>query len=851
MTITPSVFGAQDSLLALADTFLTPGSYSTLRSGLFGYVTTAMAQTAAEGVYHRNVLYRENFLNTASLPRSIYNFAKQYEYPVALATPGSCRALIGLYLDDARAAIGAQAGTLVLPRGLPVHLGSVPFVLAGEVQLKVFDGGQVTAAYTSSAMDFPAANAGTDYVRTYQVPQPTGTAGQTRLAVYMEVTLHQAVPSLTEFQIVSASATENTFFTVPVTTGQQLASFRVLYKAATDSAFTELETIFNEAAAPSTDKWCNYTFNGDGSLEVYFSPASGDFRPAYNSKLRVATMSTLGAAGNMTFTGVVTASLPSPFSGYPVLTELVTQPAGGVDRPSLLEIKRGIIKKLLLRDNIIIEQDLSNYLAQVVDTTRVYDSKVQFVKRQDDIQTRLFAGFLTADDASGLTVPTNTAALDLEVHDLETRSWSLAPGTIVIYDRGHGIYRLLQTGEYPDQMVSDPDSFVYCIPYLMRFRSVPFPHLTYYRTQANVDSPLTSGPGAVATSDSFLASSLSIVRNSVYDSAYTLDLPVNTNLSATALSAKCLVRLRFFDANTKVDLGYVEANPISGTNIFRAQVTSTDTFNDLGGLQLSSSLWNEVTGQLMALAGIPEDVIVTAELYYDTGDTSVLPSSVTRGGQVFQHVRSFTTSAPVSLYSNLDQVMTGRMSVTSAGTFHCDDVPLVGASYFLNPRLGGGALDIAGAYQDALSSAFSLLQNSTAVDVKFANTYGPSKAYTVGRVNLSLTLEVHPTGSATDALRLQIVQSVVDFIKACNDNPRGRFSLSNLTTHLETTIPSVSYLRFTSLNGVAMQGTQRMKTDTQLEQDNKRVPEVLNVAMLPSTTPEVSPFVPDVTVTFI
>jgi len=851
MAITPSVFGAQEGMLALADTFLKPGSYSTLRSGLFGYMTAGMSQIAAEGVYHRNVLYRENWLNTASLSRSIYNAAKQYEYPIALATPASCRALVGLYLDDIRAALGAQAGTFVLPRGQALYMDDLPFVVAGEVRLTVFDGGQVTAAYDTDAMDFPLPVAGQDYVRTYSVPQPSGSGGATRTAVYMEVALHQAVPSYTEFQVVSASTTENTFFRVAVPVGEQLAGFRVEYRAAGETAFTELETLFNEAAAPTTSQWCYYTFDGDGALEVFFSPTSGDFRPAYNSRLRVHVLTTRGATGNVAYTGVVSTSLPSPLSAYPVLTELVTQPSGGTDRPSLLEIKRGILRKLLLRNNIVIESDLASYLQGVVDTTRVYDSRLSFVKRRDDVQERLFTGFLMAKDESGMVIPSNTAQLELEVHELEDRAWSITPGTVVLYDRARGIYRLLYPGEYPDTMLGDAESFVYAVPYLMAFRTVPFPRLTYYRTHASVDASLVAGPGETATSDSFLASSVSVQRNSVYDDSYTIDLAVNTNLSANDLVSKCLVRARFFDPTTAEDLGYVELLPLQGTAVYRAQVRSSDTFDAKGRLQLVDSLRSEASDALLSLAPIPQNVELRLELYYNNGDATQRDHTVARSGQVFQLVRTFRTAAPAPFYASLDRVMAGRMAVTETGTFRVFDCPLVGASYYLNPRLGSAALDVAGAYQDALEAAFDLLQNSTGVDVKLANTYGPSRELTAGRVNLSLALEVHPTGTATEELRTRIMQACVDFVEACNENPQARFSLSNLSTHLERTIPEISYLRFTALNGTLSQGVQRRRTDAQLEQDNSRVPELLNVAMLPSGTPDLAPFAPDVTVIFI
>ena len=51
---------------------------------------------------------RERKRRRSSLPRSIYNYAKIYDYMISQATPSSCRVLVGLYLDELRAALGAD-----------------------------------------------------------------------------------------------------------------------------------------------------------------------------------------------------------------------------------------------------------------------------------------------------------------------------------------------------------------------------------------------------------------------------------------------------------------------------------------------------------------------------------------------------------------------------------------------------------------------------------------------------------------------------------------------------------------------------------------------------------------------
>jgi hypothetical protein len=858
--ITPSVYGSEAMMLELADNYLSPGTYSTLRAGFFGYSTGAMARVSAEGAYHRNVLYKEGFLNTASLPSSIFNYAKIYEITPGLATPSTCSVLLGFYIDDLQAAMGSSSGTFIIPRGQQVFLGTTPFVVAGEVDLVLggFDGNNnqiVSASYNAAQMDFPSPTL-PGYVRTYVLTQASGTSGTPRSAVYLQVQIVQALGQTTEFQVVQSSALETLYYDVTVPAGGQLAGFTVLYRGPTDAAQAELPAYFNESLEPTVASYCYYSYADDQTLEIYFSPISGSFRPAYNSTLDVVCFTSLGAAGNFDFSGAINVTLPAPYRSLAVLTELVTQPSGGADKQTILQLKQAIQLKVLARNSIIIESDLESYLSGTVTAADVNASRVEFVKLRDDIQTRTFNAFLLAADSAGRYVPTNSVPLDLEVADLDARGWSIKPGTVVIFDRVQQIFRLLQLGEFPDQMVGDPNNFVYSVPYLMVFFTAPYPRLSYYLNMAAVDQGVTQGPGDFVTGDSFLASSITINRNAAVDDTYQIDLAVVTSLATAAdVAANVLCRVNFLDpANANNVIGYAEMPNVPGTGVFRASVSTEDEFDSLSNMVFPNTLFDG-TGNYIPLCSVPQSVNLRVDLFYYSANPSTAGMTVTRGGMLFQRVSTFTTSEPVSFYQNLDSVMASSMYVTTQGTFHADQVPLVGAQYFLNPRLGQGLLSIFSAYRAAILNAFSLLANNTSVSIKLFNSYGPSQYYSVDRVNLSIAMSVSAAGVAaggsSSTLTAQIQAATSAFVAGCSSNALGRFSTSNLTTVLETTVGGINYIRSITVNGVATQSTQRIISDAALQQDNKQVPEFLGVGTVLTNNLSSDPYAPDVTVTYI
>ena len=384
----------------------------------------------------------------------------------------------------------------------------------------------------------------------------------------------------------------------------------------------------------------------------------------------------------------------------------------------------------------------------------------------------------------------------------------------------------------------------------MQFRVRPFPHLVYYSTQIDFDAPLMALPGAAISADSFLANSVTIKRNSVFDSSYQIDFAVSSNLTAEGLKAKCLVRMKFLDAESGASLGYVEATHVDGTNVFRASVATDDSFTENGEMVFTSSIWSDA-GVLAARAPLPESLRVLVELYYDNASPDVSVAHVIRGGRIFQLVNAFKTTDDVKLYRSLDRVVASNMHVTEEGTFHCSKVPLVGTSFFLNPRIGLEITKVIERYHSEIFSIFDLLHNNTSVDVKFYNTYGPSRAFNVDRTNLSLVLEVRPRGKTSEELRQKIRSETAAFILTCSENTKSRFSISNLLRHLENNVQDIAFIRFVSLNGMATQNVEHIYSDAAMEEDVNRVPEILNAATVVRGTLEEDPYSPDVTVNFI
>src|SRR5699024_6869389 len=132
------------------NTDLNDDRLSLLKAGLFGYINEINAHEIKNAIYHRNVLYDETFLNSASFPSSIYNFAKLYNVPIQMARPSSMNIVLTIRKSDllempSREVISSDFGNekslktyeVVLDKNQEFDIEEFKFLLPYDVVIKI------------------------------------------------------------------------------------------------------------------------------------------------------------------------------------------------------------------------------------------------------------------------------------------------------------------------------------------------------------------------------------------------------------------------------------------------------------------------------------------------------------------------------------------------------------------------------------------------------------------------------------------------------------------------------------------------------------------------------------------
>ena len=221
-------------------------------------------------------------------------------------------------------------------------------------------------------------------------------------------------------------------------------------------------------------------------------------------------------------------------------------------------------------------------------------SSIKFSKVRDDLNIRLFRGFMRLEDETGRIIPTNTASLEVDFAELERRGFSIKAGSMVMYDRKIDGFRLLTDDEYPTEILSQAGSFIYAVPFLMLFRMSPFPRLTYMLTSINESRAVITSAGDVVTSDSFAINTFAVQRSSIVSNVYNVSVSVNINLSTTLLRASCILRMKFLDDSNRL-LGMMEGRHQNNTNTYSFDLVTEDTFDQNGEMIFKRSLYTSIS----------------------------------------------------------------------------------------------------------------------------------------------------------------------------------------------------------------------------------------------------------------
>jgi len=810
--------------LKLADSYFDE-EISTLKTGNFGYTNAIIANAIKNGILHRSLLYNEMFLNTASMPESIMNFSNQLNYVAPDATPSKTTVSFAIAYEDVKNYAELNGGKFLIPRADVFNFEKVSFSLPFSVVI-AFSGASVIAEYDVSEKEVVDYHNETyrsnPFIKTWISQDEDGVQ-----YLFLLLDLYQFSTISKEFEVMSKNASESLLYNVEY--DNQLVNFHVKYNG------EDIPKFYDPNIIPETEKYIYWDKVSDDEFQLFFSPLDSRFRPKFGSKIEVDVYTSNGTKGNFSFGGNVAFAFSAEgLDKIPVVVTTVSDPSGGKDGETLLETKKNLLHVTRSRDSIISDYDIEEFFSKMARENLSKSAKVQFAKTRDDIVSRVYSAFLMLTDENSSPIPTNTLDFSIPYSTIEERNYKFQAGTMFIFDENTNKLRPLRDDEFSDEFLSDPENFVYSIPYMTELKLSPIPRMVYYDTFISEKVTLFYYPvKAIQSGREYLLPEFDIRRNPVVEDTYTITSSFSASGSEIDPNVDISLMVIFKDKGraigyTKLDYDILEDN-------FSKEFPTDDSFDEYGRIRIGNvtSLETDLD-YIFAPADLEIEVgafLYTGSSKYSEGNFSLINHDSVSNKQL---VATFKTPQPIRFFKNLSSVIKSDVFITEGGSVEFKSVPLVASRFFFNTAKYEKFIGSLNTYMDILESNITRLGSSTTVDFKFFNTYGPSYLYDLTRTNLSLDLTIKLLGGYSNEIDSTIREVIWDFIVESNEEKR--LIVSNLTTLLKQRIPEIDYVEFNSLNEDTKQVIKYLyDTDIDISKQLISAPEYLSINTIQST----------------
>lgn len=820
-----------------------------LRSGFMSYVTECMASVMRDSAIHKSMLYNESFLNTAIMPKSIYNWAKMFNIEVSKAKPAFTDIMMTINLNDLENMYTKKTGNnsefakfgkdvtdrgtnniFVIDRNNPFIVGNYYFALERSILIyRTGEGDNWVVQYCTT--ETPETTTFGDMDEKFLKTVITGNADNRYLSFIVRVWQYKT--TTIQKQITSSSFADTKIHTFEFT--DQLAGLRIQYSK--NNLTESIPLIFADSINNTNEKYAYYSIIDDNKVQIKF--INGVFLPTVGGTIIVDLFTTTGSAGNYSFSSDLTFTLnDEDYRSLAITTTFVDyQSYGGVDTPKLSQIKSNIISDISARNVIVTETDLNNYffkLASLLES--INDGKVQFIKKRDDIIKRTFNAYLllrtglnpnndvvSSSGYRSSVIPTNTVDVTFPI----TENISKPFGSLV-KEKKSSTTSVVEYHYIPEQFQSSTDDDYYVIPFYMRILLNPIKKVKYIYNVADDSTSLKyTSITSTASNYNMTPSSVDIKRGmdgTMVEDKYRFNFVFASNFYMDKSTASFNeLKFKFYTSestSTAIDL----LSSGIGTNVEWDITSEQEANSDIYKTTISVNLkvsnqefkFDDLTdyGTHSHLAynnhGLPENV-----------DVGLIVSLLQGGSNLSYEVKS---DRKLGVFRSLDDLMSSDILVNTQtivtededdGTTTSTDyiksitlkeVPVVHSSFFNTHINQTKFIQQLFTYIDLLKSHMNVLETNTFFNIKFMNTYGYSQKYSTSRTNINLEFTIYLKTSDLNSVILE--NEIRDYIRVIVDkyNNDSTLSVSTIITLVTAAYHQyIDHIVFEGLNGTFSQ----------------------------------------------
>ncbi len=868
-----SIYGIKDfALNDVAPKFFDMVDVNQLNVGLIGYTTELVANTTEDTMNVIASYIKEMYPNQAQLPETLYNFASTLNISNLTATPAELNMTLFLSQKDIinMGEKKEEFYEFFLDSDLVIDIEGQEFMLDYDIRItaRPYDNKHIFTAQYILAFKNSLSDIKNPYIKTADVM--VNDQDYLALMVRMRrVNKEEVIETL-------ISNDKINYPVINVTYENQLANFEVFYKPPGATEYTQLaKRLFGNI--PIKNPFCFYRIKDEGVIELSFTIRDNYFQPEFNSELLIHIYTTNGEEGNFEeYKGsIIGVKAKSEVYDYNNNLVLFASPQGeskyGKNMLTLEELRTLVIELRSTSGAYNVDNDLQLYFNNFEHANR---NKVIFIKKRDDALERLFAGFSIFKDLNDNYYPANTLNMQLFPEQFDkyfehSGSYILKPGKYFKYqnETTKDLLDMIDGITMKDELPVLDDEFIYTNPFLMVLQTKPNSIALYLNSlhESIVLDYIYVNDRSIAQ---FICNTVKVRRNAMLGEDFytiTVTLVPSTTLRQDIVnpdSREYTGRLKILctieDNETEyayLELPYKEYDNLFKTYTFEGVIQTNDfvTLTEkFSALNLKDLGTNNEENKLIPI----RDCVINIHALFKFDD-KVIPHkyqtipeyadyTLTNTYRTGTHRVNFITPMDIirARVKFNPRALTPDSGDKKPFSMLFQSIPVAGAKELQNETAFYDFASLLYLQYDYLKGIMDKKTNNYGVDLKFFNTFGRSKHFTVGegdttqildKVNLNLFIKVFPTiGVIEDDLIRDLKIFIKEYIEKINENYNNSFYASNMIQEIENNFPEVKYMKWMHVNNydASVQAIENIAVDSELltkQEKQNYVPEFLTM----------------------
>ena len=620
---------------------------------------------------------------------------------------------------------------------------------------------------------------------------------------------------------------------------------------------TNLTPVYDGLNDNSIQNYCNYTYIDEKTIRVMFENSS--YLPSMNTEVTVNLYTCQGSNGNFEYNDTIYFRLKSENYNYDRLNLLVV-PIGssdyGLDKKTIKELKQIIPKEALSRGSVTNSTDINNYFNSV---DMINKNKMFFFKKMDNPLSRLYYAFLLMNTDTNI-IPTNTIPLEIirkDFDNISNSNYIMNGGNTITYD-GTGNGKIIYDKSEEELEKLNNDSFVYINPFMCIVNKNPL-YVSYYLNIMDVTKRLEFEFVNKYSKVQFIANTVRWYRHYFKNrDKYQLDITIMQNIrtdigvirkenpydpnEVTGADLKVIAVLYSKDGKTPyrwAEGKFVSYDQANYNFDYHFDFNTNNAIDSLSRVRIENCSDMKASGESYGFM----EQNTTLKIFVYSKDTFDYNAGIEKTGGLFPEgyldgyslTNIYNVKHGVDFLYNYSDIIDSNIKVNknANGTisYIVDRVPVLGWSYVNSEKRLQDFLDEIEKKRIHIMDCLEVLEDSFGIDIKFFNTYGPSKIFYVdkdvmlNRCNLSLKFRlkfIHSTDTINIASIKNDIRTYIEDTGQIND-----IHIPNITNYISEKYKDLLvYFEFLDFNGYGPGVQHIYRLDESLV---GKIPEFLNV----------------------